>query len=197
MKTTYIYLLFVLFITNYSAQPKSEIIGKIPGKLDITLFETGEEPDWTDYKGKVVLLDFWASWCTPCIQAIPHVNGLADKFRDEDVVFISLTYEPKELVEKFLLKYPMKTIVALDSDFQTFRNLNGWAIPNIFMVDKEGKIAGRIHPDYLTESVINDLLSGKIPDVEQTKEDLYDPEGAEEYFRKLNEKQIEKWVGNK
>ena len=123
------------------------------------------------------------------------MNELSEKYKNKDVVFISLNYEPKELVEKFLQKYPMKTKVAIDNDFHTFRALNGWAIPNIFMVNKEGKIAGRIHPNKLNEEVIDDLLAGKIPDVEQTKEDLYEPGGAEKYFRKVNEDQIKKWLG--
>ena len=63
------------------------------------------------------------------------------------------------------------------------------------MSARSGKIAGRIHPNKLNEEVIDDLLAGKIPDVEQTKEDLYEPGGAEKYFRKVNEDQIKKWLG--
>lgn len=189
-----IFAAIIISFTLSNAQPKSEIIGKEPRKIEFTFFEDGKSADWEDFKDKVVLIDFWASWCAPCIQAIPHMNELSEKYKNKDVVFISLNYEPKELVEKFLQKYPMKTKVAIDNDFRTFRALNGWAIPNIFMVDKNGKIAGRIHPNKLNEKVIDDLLAGKIPDIEQTKEDLYEPGGAEKYFRKVNEDQIKKWL---
>lgn len=193
----FIFAAIIIPLTFLNAQPKSEIIGKEPGKIEFTFFASRKTASWENFRGKVVLLDFWASWCAPCIQAIPHMNELSQKYKNKDVVFISLTYEPRELVEKFLQKYPMKTAVALDNDFQTFRTLNGWAIPNIFMVDKNGKIAGRIHPNKLNENVIDDLLAGEIPDIEQTREDLYEPGGAEEYFRKLNEQQKKKWLGTK
>ena len=46
--------------------------------------------EWGALKGKVVVVEFWATWCAPCIASIPHLNELAEQFRDEDVVFISL-----------------------------------------------------------------------------------------------------------
>jgi hypothetical protein len=83
----------------------------------------------------------------------------------------------------------MKSEVGLDEDFNMFRKYNGWAIPNIVMINSKGKIAGRIHPSHLTEEVINTLLSGNIPDVKNTSEDAFDPVEAEEYFRSYLKKQ--------
>ena len=83
----------------------------------------------------------------------------------------------------------MKSDVGLDEDFKIFRSYNAWAIPNVVMINSKGKIAGRIHPTYLTREVIDVLLSGGIPDVKKTPEDAYDPVGAEEYFRSFLEKQ--------
>ena len=186
------FVLFTAFTISNFAQNESLIIGKEPGTTDFSFLKSGAKFNWSDCSGKVVLIDFWATWCAPCISSIPHMDELVEKFKNKDVVFISLTYEKKDLVEKFLAKHPMSTSIALDSDFHTFRSLNGWAIPNIFMVGKDGKIAGRIHPNKLSEEVIEDLLVGKIPDVEQTKEDMFDPEGAEKYFRELSEKSKEK-----
>lgn len=139
----------------------------------------------TEARGTVYLLDFWATWCAPCIASIPKMDSLVDVFRGRNVKFISVTYEPKLMVEKFLKKHPMKSEVALDTGFSMFRSYNAWAIPNIVMINAEGKIAGRIHPNRLTKNAIEELLEGKIPDVQQTREDLYEPEGAEKYFRSL------------
>ena len=139
-----------------------------------------------DFKNKVFLIDFWATWCGPCIESIPHLNKLVDEYKN--VKFISITYEPRDLAEKFLNEHLMKSDVGLDDDFKMFRSYNAWAIPNIVMINSKGKIAGRIHPNKLNEDVINILLNGGIPEVENTPEDAFDPAQAEEYFRMFLEK---------
>lgn len=187
-----IIFLFELFLFQVTFAQESKIIGKKPGKINFTLLD-GTKPTWEDFKGQVVLIDFWATWCTPCINSFPHINELVEKFKDEPVQFISLTYEPKELADKFFEKYELNSEIAIDNDFATFRALNGWAVPNVFMVNKRGKIVGRVHPEHLTEEAINQILAGKIPDLKQTKEDAFDPKGAEEYFRSMIEPQMKKF----
>jgi thiol-disulfide isomerase/thioredoxin len=54
--------------------------------------------------GKVVVLEMWATWCGPCVKAIPHLNELAGKFKDRPVVFLSVTDEEQKVVEAFLNK---------------------------------------------------------------------------------------------
>jgi hypothetical protein len=114
-----------------------------------------------------------------------------EKYKEKNVKFISITYEPEKLVQKFLNDHPMKSDVGLDEDFRIFRSYNAWAIPNIVMINSKGEIAGRIHPNHLTAEVISTLLSGGIPDVENTPEDAFDPVKAEEYFRSYLKKQSE------
>ena len=57
---------------------------------------------WTDFHGQVVVLDFWATWCSPCIESVPHLNALVIEFEDKPVKFVSITYEPESLVKAFL-----------------------------------------------------------------------------------------------
>src|SRR5882724_1084408 len=51
----------------------------------------GTNADWASLKGKVVVLEFWATWCAPCIAVQPHLNELTDEFKDKSVQFISIT----------------------------------------------------------------------------------------------------------
>ena len=161
------------------------IIGTSPAALEIkTLDESNAGfTDLQNLKGNVVLLDFWASWCAPCISAFPHMNDLAEKYTGRPLKIISITYEPAGKIMPLLEKKKLNTIIAIDNDFHTFRKFNAWAIPNIVMIGKDGKIAGRIHPNKLDEKVIDALLDGKMPDVEQTPENLFKPDEAEKYFR--------------
>lgn len=67
-------------------------------------------------RGNIVVLEFWATWCGPCVMAIPHLNELAEKFKDQPVQFIAITAEDEATVKPFLNKRPIKAWVALDTD---------------------------------------------------------------------------------
>src|SRR5947199_6002703 len=88
--------------------------------------------NWEKLKGKVVVLEFWATWCAPCIASIPHLNELAERFRNDDVVFIALTDEPRATVEPFLKRRPIKGWVALDTDHRTGDAYGVTDIPRTF-----------------------------------------------------------------
>ena len=186
-----LFLLYILFFSNNYAGEKGLKQGQVPPELS---FFSPQESKMINYKGNdfkdnVFLIDFWASWCAPCIESIPHLNKLVEKYKDKNVKFISITYEPEYIAEKSLINHPMKSNVGLDEDFKMFRNYNAWAIPNIVLINSKGKIAGRIHPNKLSEDVINVLLKGGIPKVENTPENLFDPVKAEDYFRSFLKKQ--------
>ena len=173
---------FVLTSLPVSAQtvPKQ---GDTAPDLALTELGTGTPRSLADFKGDVVILDFWATWCTPCIAGIPELNRLSKTFADR-VRFLSVTYEPEHMVKPFLRKHPMETTVCIDNDFKSFKAYQAWAIPMAVLIDRDGNIASVMHPDYLTSAVIEDLLEGNRIDLEQT-EAWPDPEGAEEYFRSL------------
>ena len=74
------------------------------------------ELGWDDLKGNVVVLEFWATWCGPCIAAIPHLNALTEEFKGKPVRFISVTDEDETKVRKFLEKRTMSSWIGLDTD---------------------------------------------------------------------------------
>jgi len=88
------------------------------------------------------------------------------------------------MVKPFLEKYKLDTIIGIDNDFEMFKSYKAWAIPMVVIVNQKGRIASVIHPNYLTNELIHEVLAGKIPKVKQTQ-GWPDPKGAEEHFRSL------------
>ncbi len=120
------------------------------------------ETDWEDLRGKVVVLEFWATWCGPCVAVIPHLNELAKKFQGRPVVFLSLTDEEQARVTKFLQRRPIAGRVGLDSDRSVFDAYGVRGIPHTVLVDPNGTLIAATNPQDVTDAVLEEILAGKI-----------------------------------
>jgi thiol-disulfide isomerase/thioredoxin len=121
--------------TTKSSLPK---IGTERPELSLHLLSGGPDPRWQTLEGQVVVMDFWATWCPPCIDSIPHLNELRTKFEKEKVKFFSVTYEPAQYVREFLKEHPMATEVAIDDSLNTFKTFRAWAfLSSLYSIPKE------------------------------------------------------------
>lgn len=123
----------------------------------------GARADWESLNGKIVVLDFWATWCGPCVQAIPALNKLEQSLADKPVQFISITDESASVVLPFLARTPIEGWVALDTDGSVFRAYGVQGRPAIAIVDTGGRLVGWTHPFALINrpQILSDLLAGK------------------------------------
>ncbi|HQC42810.1 MAG TPA: TlpA disulfide reductase family protein [Verrucomicrobiota bacterium] len=132
-------------------------------KLSVSKWVKGEPADVTDGKN-VYVVEFWATWCPPCRQSIPHLTELQKKYKDRGVVFVGISNEKAETVETFVTEQggQMDYVVALDQDNATHKNYMSahgqQGIPCAFLISKEGEIVWIGHPMAL-ESPLKDLLS--------------------------------------
>ena len=93
------------------------------------------------FKGKVTLVNFWATWCPPCVEEIPMLNRLMHKMKQQPFELISINYaEDKYEIERFMQKVKVHFPVLLDKNGQFAQQWNVVSYPSTFVIDKQGKI---------------------------------------------------------
>ena len=94
-----------------------------------------------DFKGKVVFLNFWATWCEPCREEMPSMERLHRAYKDRGLVVlaISLDSQGASVVNPFVKKLALTFPVALDPKMAVRERYGVWAVPSTFIIDRQGK----------------------------------------------------------
>jgi len=118
----------------------------------------GKDVSLSDYRGKIVLLDFWASWCGPCLREVPNVKKVYDKFHDKGFEILSVSLDDKKdnwvnAIEKNDLNWGhVSSLKGWSCPVAKLYNVSG--VPAMLLLDKEGKIvATKLRGDLLMEKV--------------------------------------------
>jgi peroxiredoxin len=105
----------------------------------------GKKVELTQFKGKVVFLNFWATWCGPCKEEMPGLEFLHGYFKERNFVLltISVDYEGIRPVQEFMSKQKYTFPVLLDPKGETLDLFEVKGIPTTFLIDKKGKMTGK------------------------------------------------------
>lgn len=108
----------------------------------IHLFDAhGNKVNIANYKGKVTLINFWATWCPPCVEEIPSLNRLKEKMTGQAFQLISINYaEDEHTIIEFMKNVNVEFPVLLDPNGEFAKKWNVLAYPSTFIIDKNGKI---------------------------------------------------------
>jgi len=121
-------------------------VPRIAPPMDFKLKDIkGKSVRLSDFRGKVVFLNFWATWCPPCKYEMPSMQKLYDKLRHKNFAMVAVDLqEPVSRVKDFIKKYELSFTVLLDSKGDVGRQFGILSIPSTFILDKEGGIIGKI-----------------------------------------------------
>lgn len=112
----------------------------------------------SDYKGRVVLIEFWTTWCGPCRELTPVLNKIYEKYKDKGFVILALT--PEENMDTVLLYIKKYNIIypVLITDDKTAKRYGVISIPASFLISRDGRVAEK-HLG-VTRDIVQELSSG-------------------------------------
>lgn len=132
-----IFVIFILFVAGFFSKryllaPEIEL-----SKIEIQDF-SGQKKTLDQLEGKVVVLNFWATWCPPCIQEMPMFDNLYQSMKNEEVVFVLASDEEKVKLLSFVEKHQLT--VPIYQFTQRMQEHGVYTIPATFIFDKKGKL---------------------------------------------------------
>ncbi|MCG3129347.1 MAG: Thiol-disulfide oxidoreductase ResA [Phycisphaerae bacterium] len=169
MKRGAIVMMLGLGMIVSAGRVHAQKIGDPAAELSVTKWVKGEAFDLASCKGKnLVVVEFWATWCGPCIAAMPHLTELQKKYEKDGVIFVGVTApDPNnslDQVERFV-KDKGDTIgyrIAFDGESKTYASymkaFGKGGIPQSFLIDREGKVVWEGHPTELDKALEEQVL---------------------------------------
>ncbi len=158
-------------LSRKPSQSSSDLVGK-PLELTGTT-ALGTEFDWKQYRGKVILVDFWATWCGPCRRAMPQVKALYEKYQGKgfDIVAISLDRDLDALAKYLKENNIPWTNLAGDATQELARKYGVRGIPTMMLIDQAGKVVDVSHNVAQLAPRIEPLLKPRKPGAKEDQKD--------------------------
>ena len=142
----------------------------IPERLAVNFELTdvaGNAINLKDKRDKVILLNFWASWCPPCVKEIPSMNRLAESFDSDKFEIVSVNFKERpETIEAFLKSVQVDFPVLIDLDGKVSADYEIFAFPSSFLINQQGKIVYSV----------NTAIEWDVPEVKNIIQSMFDPE---------------------
>ncbi len=167
-RLSYVTVLALALALGVSAISMAAQLGDPAAELKLAEWVKGGPLSLAEGKGKnIYVVEFWATWCLPCRESIPHLTKLQKKLKDKGVIFIGVSSEDADTVKSYVKKMGSQMDYAVAVDYRqmtasAYRGAFGvGTIPHAFVVDREGRIAWHGNPMAGMEAVIEAILAGK------------------------------------
>ena len=135
-------IFFMLFAPGLNAEPAlTPLLDKKPAPALLLTDMDGVKHDIRDYRGRPVIINFWATWCPPCRRELPSMNRAWKKIKDEGIVMLAVDVgEDEDTVFTFMADYPIDFTVLLDSSGDVSARWPVVGLPTTFVLDRKGRL---------------------------------------------------------
>ncbi|MDP9078254.1 MAG: TlpA family protein disulfide reductase [Bacteroidota bacterium] len=162
MKSTLFTLCFILTASLLKAQSGGLQFNQPAPAVNFQQY-VGKQVPKDFNKGKILVIDFWATWCAPCIANFPHFNKLADTYQSKDVVFAILTEEKLATVQRFFdrTKKQVHGFNLVDTSKTTMNNFMVNYIPYSVVIDKNNMVKWAGSGEQLTDEILSKIIKNE------------------------------------
>jgi thiol-disulfide isomerase/thioredoxin len=137
--TLIIFFVYAVFIFNKPVLAVN--VGQPIPKCNVSALSGGQNIDLSHYKGKVLYVDFWASWCGPCAKSFPFLNEMHQQLNDKGLQIVGVNLdENMDDAKAFLTKYPSSFTVMADISKECAKDFDVKAMPSSYLIDRKGNI---------------------------------------------------------
>ena len=151
--------------TTASGPPSPPVADKAVLAPDFQLQNLdGQTVSLSDFRGKPVLLNFWASWCGPCVYEMPYIQQAHDEWAGKGLMVFAVNQgESLSRVRKFLEEHNFSMPVLLDTNIEVGQKYRVVGIPTTYFIDKDGVIKGKKVGTFLSKEELEDYLKLIVP----------------------------------
>lgn len=134
----------IIFVVSQTLEQKVIEKGDTAPKFTITT-DQGPTISRADFKGKLLVLNFWASWCAPCIEEWPSLNTFAQQYKDKGVTVLAVSIDRNEKkYREFLAKGKPQFLTARDPESNLPASYGTFLVPETYIIDQQGKVLYKV-----------------------------------------------------
>ena len=137
-------LILALFVFSCAKKGEKHVIGGNAPDFSLSDIQ-GNSVRLSDFSGKVVLVEFWATWCGPCLDAVPEMNALYEKYRSRGFIVLGISVDKGKDMQARLASFAKEHAITYPI-LHDIGDVNGrygvYSIPSTFIINREGNIAG-------------------------------------------------------
>ena len=140
-KLSFIFFLIPAVMVSYPALAVEA--GNMMPNCKLATLADNQSAELSQFKGKVVYVDFWASWCGPCAKSFPFMNEMHEQLKEQGLQVVGVNLdENQQDAKEFLAKYPARFAVLADAseNKQCAKDFNVQAMPSSYIIDQNGKV---------------------------------------------------------
>ena len=138
-KIRWIVVLLSLFFLGARAGSLEKWVDQPAPEFELTMVSGNGKLSLKDYRGKVVMLDFWASWCAPCKKSLPELQNLEAKYENLQVVAINID-DNRQNARRFMKKQALDLTVVFDAKKSVVKTYDISEMPSAILIDRDGVI---------------------------------------------------------